>query len=160
MQGWHQRQPFIYVQVLYVLSGGPVTNGSHCQSWESSGSSPNSGFLLRSSQYISGQKFTLSCFSQKAIPTPALLFCVHIRLNYKSDNYHHQHHNRHHHCDCHHQLICDSTYQKVPVVGRLNFELQGCKVKISQKNYGTSIHVVCGIFNNNYSFLSCLNNLK
>ncbi len=29
-------------------------------------------------------------------------------------------------------LICDSTYRKVPVVGRLDFELWGCKVKISQ----------------------------
>ncbi len=28
--------------------------------------------------------------------------------------------------------ICDSTYQNVPVVGRLDFELWGCKVKISQ----------------------------
>ncbi len=29
-------------------------------------------------------------------------------------------------------IICDSTYRKVPVVGRRDFELWGCKVKISQ----------------------------
>ncbi len=28
--------------------------------------------------------------------------------------------------------ICDSTYRKVSVVGRLDFELRGCKVKIYQ----------------------------
>ena len=28
--------------------------------------------------------------------------------------------------------ICDSTYRKVPVVGKLEFELWGCTVKISQ----------------------------
>ncbi len=33
---------------------------------------------------------------------------------------------------CQVYYICDSTYRKVPVVGRLNFELRGCKVKISQ----------------------------
>ncbi len=31
-----------------------------------------------------------------------------------------------------HSANCDSTYRKVPVVGRLDFELWGCKVKISQ----------------------------
>ncbi len=31
-------------------------------------------------------------------------------------------------------FICDSTYRKVPVVGRLDFELWGCKVKISQNS--------------------------
>ena len=28
--------------------------------------------------------------------------------------------------------ICDSTYQKVPAVRKLDFELLGCKVKVSQ----------------------------
>ncbi len=36
-------------------------------------------------------------------------------------------------------IICDSTYQKVPVVGRLEFELWGCKVKISQNIVPKSI---------------------
>ena len=34
---------------------------------------------------------------------------------------------------------CDSTYRKVPVVGRLDFELKGCKVKIFQK-YGSKVN--------------------
>ncbi len=36
-------------------------------------------------------------------------------------------------------LICDSTYQKIPVVGRFNFELQECKVKIPQNMVPRSI---------------------
>ncbi len=35
--------------------------------------------------------------------------------------------------------ICDSTYRKVPVVGRLDFELWGCKVKISQNKVPKTI---------------------
>ncbi len=35
--------------------------------------------------------------------------------------------------------ICDSTYRKVPVVGRLDFELWRCKVKISQNIVPKSI---------------------
>ncbi len=35
--------------------------------------------------------------------------------------------------------ICDPTYQKVPVVRRLDFELWECKVKISQNMFSKSI---------------------
>ncbi len=35
--------------------------------------------------------------------------------------------------------ICDSTYGKLPVVGRLDFELWGCKVKRSQNIVSKSI---------------------
>ena len=44
---------------------------------------------------------------------------------------------------------CDSTYRKLPVVGRLDFELWGCRVKISQNVVPKSIlrfHIF-GIFN-------------
>ncbi len=40
-------------------------------------------------------------------------------------------------------IICDSTYQKVPVIGRLDFELWECKVKISQNMVNFEIlHIV------------------
>ncbi len=37
------------------------------------------------------------------------------------------------------QRICDSTYRKVSVVGRLDFALWGCKVKITQNIVPQSI---------------------
>ncbi len=42
---------------------------------------------------------------------------------------------------------CDSTYRKVPVVGKLAFEIWGCKVKIS-KNIVTKSHLRFHIFCN------------
>ncbi len=44
--------------------------------------------------------------------------------------------------------ICDSAYRKVPVVGSLNFELWGCKVKLSQNMVPKSIlrfHILCNL---------------
>ena len=49
--------------------------------------------------------------------------------------------------------ICDLTYQEAPIVRTLDFELQGCKVKIQGVSENLVLAMVClflAIFNTKY----------
>ncbi len=52
--------------------------------------------------------------------------------------------------------ICDSTYRKVPVVGRLDFEFWGFKVKVSQNIVPKSILKFHILWNLQYLILKLL----
>ena len=54
---------------------------------------------------------------------------------------------------------CNSTYRKVPVIGRLDFELWWCKVKISQNIAPTSILKFHIFWNLQYLILKLLEGL-